>query len=262
MIDIMFAFRSVFMNIILHGCPFDIDIRCCLIKLADHFIGVRETLWNLVIFFNQYQTVLRSAFDFCNNTVTRYRDTSRNRAIHAFQLKRKESLIACDYRNPRYIGMIQNPRQLRMIRPFLKIKSICRPDGIFNYFCSEPGTTEICFAIHIHIHRFRIKRTRKIQLTTFMNSQSMSNHIRSRLLQRLECLSRKLHLSFEIGMLVHKVEQIIINDWKITPDCRAYITIVVHVSMQNITHINLFCFRLCIAPRRSCKHRQHQCTND
>ena len=76
------------------------------------------------------------------------------------------------------MGVIQNPGQLRMISSFLKVESVSCADLLLYYFCTEPGTPEIGFPIHIHIHGFAVESSCEIQLTTSVYGFGVVYHLR------------------------------------------------------------------------------------
>ena len=90
-----------------------------------------------------------------------------------------------------------------------------------------------------------------------MNSQCMFNHFGRRLLQRFYSLSRKLQLPFKIGILIHKIKQVVVDNRKLTPDGRAHIPVIIHISVKNITQI--YCFRfVCLSPANSRQAEKQQ----
>ena len=55
-----------------------------------------------------------------------------------------------------------------------------------------------------------------------------------------EACRRELHLTLEIGMLVHKIQEIVVYDRKLLPYHRADIPVIIHVAMKDICHIYFF----------------------
>ena len=73
-----------------------------------------------------------------------------------------------------------------------------------------------------------------------MNPAGMFDHLGSGLQQGAERLSGELQLPFEIGMFVHEGQQIVVQPWELRPDGRPHVSVVVHVPVQDITHIHRF----------------------
>ena len=131
-----------------------------------------------------------------------------------------------------------------MVGTLLKVETIgLGAEEILDDACAEQSATIVGLAIHIDIHRLGVEGARKVELTTLVDSHCVFEHMRCSLLQRVERLSRELKLSLEVGMLIHKVEQVVVYDRKIAPQGGANISVVVHITVQNVAHIDaLFCW--------------------
>ena len=84
-----------------------------------------------------------------------------------------------------------------------------------------------------------------------MNPTGMFDHLRSGLQQGAKGLSGELQLPLEIGMFVHEGQQIVVQLGELPPNGRPHVAVVVHVPVQDITHIHRFLVLLgCRSMRR------------
>ena len=116
-----------------------------------------------------------------------------------------------------------------MIGSFLQVETICPFGKVFHDFGSQPGTSVVRFSIHVYVDGFRIERTSEVQLSPLVNLQGMFQHLGSCLFHRVQRLSGELQLPLEVGMLVHEVQQIVVNDGEISPNGWSHIAVIVHV---------------------------------
>ena len=165
-------------------------------------------------------------------------------------------IVSGDDRNPGHSAFLQYPGQLGMIRPFLEIETVSGAGDALDDLGAEPGTTVICLPVHVDVDRFRIESPRKIQLALALKFQGMLDDFRRRYQQGAGGLPGELDLSLEIGMLVHEIQKIAIDDRELFPYCRADITVIVHIAVKYETHIDRA--RLILSFGREMEQRQEQ----
>ena len=68
----------------------------------------------------------------------------------------------------------------------------------------------------------------------------MGQHFRGGNLQGTGSLPGELDLPLEIRMLVHEIQQVVVDDRKLFPNRGPDIAVIIHVSMKYETHIHLF----------------------
>ena len=242
-VDVALLCKTELLDILLYCNPHNLSVLALCIECCNLCVSATELLRNLIVLLDGYKAVFRSNSHLLERARTGDRHADRRATIHTRKTERSPRLVVGDDRGPRHIRVAQNPRQLWVVGTFLEVESVgLFAEKILNHTGAEQGATVVCFTIHIYVHRFRVECTRKVQLTALVDAHCVVENVRCRLLQRAESLSRKLELSLEVGMLIHKGEEVIINHRKIAPQCCDDIAVVVHISVKYETHINpLFC---------------------
>ena len=242
-VDILLLAETKLLDILLDGNPHNLYIVVSGVELCHLCIGAAELLRNLVILLDGEKAICRGIGNSVQHLAAGDWHTYRAAAIESRKEEWSPRIVIGDNRCPRDIRVSQNPRQLRMVGTLLKVETIgLGAEEILDDACTEQSATIVGLTIHIDIHGLGVEGARKVELTAFVDAHCVVEHLWCSLLQRVECLARELKLSLEVGMLVHKGQEVVVYNGKIAPQGGANIAVIVHITVQNIAHIDaLFC---------------------
>ena len=149
-------------------------------------------------------------------------------------------VVVRDDGRPCDIGVFEDVRHLRMVSSFLQVEAVgLLSCDAFHNACSEPCTAIVGLSVHVDIDGLAVEGACQIELSSPVNPQGMLDDLWSCLLERSKRLAAELQLSLEVRMLVHEVQQIVVDDGEFPPDGGTHIAVVVHVAMQDIGDVNL-----------------------